>query len=199
MAPTWANCLMVSRALPRTSESGAEQCGRDHGNPVLTAVCLRIGMDDERVDQVVADVLPQPQQVLLVILLHGTTQLHFDGNQALVGPLDDQVDLLPTPFGPRARSPAAPASVRRVRYRPGVEGTNPSCLDCSPRCPHKKGRCSSSTVVTLLFRQLYRYHFARSTLLLGVAIALVLADGVIHRLLGQAVLRARRRRRANRL
>lgn len=52
------------------------------------------GVDDDGVQQSVADLLAEPAQVTHVLLLDGVSQFHFDGNDAAVSSREDEVGIV---------------------------------------------------------------------------------------------------------
>ncbi len=55
-------------------------------------------VDDGRVEQVAAEPVPEPSQVGGVTVVDGRSEFDLEGDDPVVGPLDDQIDLVvPTP------------------------------------------------------------------------------------------------------
>ncbi len=80
--------------------SRAEQRRRHHTDAVFPPIRLDTGGHDEGVEQIPSHLPLEPEQMLDIVVLDGTTQLDFDGDDPAVGTLHDQVDLMPTATGP---------------------------------------------------------------------------------------------------
>jgi hypothetical protein len=97
---TFATSPRAASTIPMTMapSSAAEvlrpkECQRHDGDPVGAPVGGRPGGDDDRVKQVVAEAFLQPAQMSRVIVVDDPRELHLDADDALIGALDDEVDL----------------------------------------------------------------------------------------------------------
>jgi hypothetical protein len=81
---------------PDTQYSGLrpKESRRDDGDAVLATIRLRSGVNNDRIDQVIPDLVSKPEEMLDVILFHRTAELDFDAQDALVSPLHDQVHFM---------------------------------------------------------------------------------------------------------
>jgi hypothetical protein len=125
--------LPRSRGFSLVSSSRTEQRRRYDGDPVCAAIGVRPGRDDDRVEQVAADVLGEPVQVAGIAVVGHGGELHLDREDAAVATLHDQVNLvwpsiagrLPasrsvrlTVGSPTPRSQSVSGRIRNVRMRP---------------------------------------------------------------------------------
>ena len=74
--------------------SWSEQGGGDDADAVGATVRVASGGDHDGVEQAIADLVAQPGEVTYVVVAHGVRQFHFEGDDAMVIALDDQVDLV---------------------------------------------------------------------------------------------------------
>jgi len=62
-------------------------------------------MQDDARDESIAERIPQPSEVLGVLLGRGRVGLHFDSDDAVASEFGDEVDLVTTVFVARTRIP----------------------------------------------------------------------------------------------
>jgi hypothetical protein len=55
-------------------------------------------VDDEGVEELAANLVLKPQKVLDVLIVYHASELDFGRDNAIVRPLDDQIDLVSAPF-----------------------------------------------------------------------------------------------------
>jgi hypothetical protein len=130
-APRRERYAATESARARRSWSGTQERQGDDGDAVLAPVCRRAGGDDDLVEHAVTELLLQPGQVLGIVAGDAARELDFDGDDAAVGALDDEVDLLASARGtemPDLRlamrsvdgatsvAPAPPLPARMTRY-----------------------------------------------------------------------------------
>ena len=66
-----------------------------HTFTVRASVGVRPSVHYDHVQDIIAELFLQPEQVSNILVIDGRTELHFDRQHLLVGTLDDDVDLAP--------------------------------------------------------------------------------------------------------
>lgn len=101
----------------RTLTSGAQECRRYNSDTVRSTIRIRSSRDHDGVDEFIAQVITQPQQVLHMVVSDRASQLYLDGEHPLIGALNDQVDLAVTTLGSEVTNPCFDI----LRIRPYIE------------------------------------------------------------------------------
>lgn len=93
-----ASCL--SRGPDRGSgrrcfaDLGAEQRERDYRDAVPAPICVLSRVENDGIDEITAHLVPQPREVLDIGIVDPVGELHLYGEDAAVGSLHDEVDLV---------------------------------------------------------------------------------------------------------
>lgn len=83
---------------PTRCESKAKQGSRNYADAIRPPISVRAGRDDNRIEQILANLVAQPQEVSHVIILYCGAEFDFYRDDSLICTFDNKVDLLTSFF-----------------------------------------------------------------------------------------------------